>query len=284
MNYSAWRRSYNRQRVKLLRKNENDIASLLRSLRKAIYIPDEVDAKFERQVEGVLETYTGAYEQTLLANIERAASFEAEGVKLQGVPFVEAAITAGLAAHLLAHVPDAQVLAEQALGRNLPSGMTLSGRIWDLRYERDITAIIRNGIASNFNAETISRQLDGFVLPGRQVTTPTPYGRSLNFDSMRLARTEVMRAYRETAKEALGRSPWVTALIWRRTGQDECAECDVLEGNRYGPSDVIPMDPHPQCACILEQEAMSDTQWSRALDDYMTTGRDELGIAGWLAA
>jgi len=262
MNYSAWRRSYNRQRVKLLRKNENDIASLLRSLRKAIYIPDEVDAKFERQVEGVLETYTGAYEQTLLANIERAASFEAEGVKLQGVPFVEAAITAGLAAHLLAHVPDAQVLAEQALGRNLPSGMTLSGRIWDLRYE----------------------QLDGFVLPGRQVTTPTPYGRSLNFDSMRLARTEVMRAYRETAKEALGRSPWVTALIWRRTGQDECAECDVLEGNRYGPSDVIPMDPHPQCACILEQEAMSDTQWSRALDDYMTTGRDELGIAGWLAA
>jgi hypothetical protein len=154
--------------------------------------------------------------------------------------------------------------------------------VWDLHnYSKDIVQVIRNGIDNHLSASTISSQLDGFILPNRHVTTLTPYGRAVNYDTMRLARTEIMEAYREAAIENARNSPWIWGLRWELSNshKDLC-ECDDYDGQVFAPDDV-PMYPHPQCACALIPETMDYDDWGKTMDQYLE-GDDEAGISDWL--
>jgi hypothetical protein len=264
--------------------NEAKFGRLLRKLRGRIYIPKEMDPEFEHHLRNALDDYAEEYDRTMREEITAQAESSTSKARKVGEGFVVAAASAvGLTA-LAVHAGNpvdkvVSKIAEETLSRTLPSGFTLSERIWDLRYERDILSIVQN--ANNLSPEMLAKQLDGFILPGREVTTLTPYGRSLNFDSMRLARTEVTRAGREASKEVLNNTPWVTGLMW--DGSGGCEEiCLPLDGNVYTSESDLP-DTHAQCNCQVIEQVMTSEEWTSALDEYTTNGTDEIGIGSWLA-
>lgn len=264
----------------LLRENEKKFGDLLKGLRVSIYVPDQLDFAFQQYVHRNTKVFAEAFLAVYLAQVARSVSIREADLQFVGKFYVTKALEMGLPASL----PSIDGIGEAMLSKGLPSGWTLSQRIWDLgNYGSDIEQIIRNGLQNKLGAEAIARQLDGFLLPNRHVETLTPYGRSLNFDSMRLARTEVMAAFREADKVALAKSPWITGLTWRLSSahKDLCA-CDDLEGQTFASEIDVPDAPHPQCGCYLVPELMPAEDWVSALNKYFEDGTDNLGIADWL--
>jgi len=279
MSYSKWRQEYWSKKVRFLRKNDVLFTALLLAVSKKIYIPDELDTAFKSHVKKLLVKYSEVYDQLIRQQLTTATIIETNGFNLLNSSFVKQA-------GIKQTVFNVDKFVSVVMQHELPSGKTLSRRVWDLRtYSKDINQIIRNGIKANLSPATISKQLDGFLLPGKHLTTLTPYGRTLGFDSMRLARTEVMNEFRRTDAEMMRRSPWVTGLRWELSSahQGPC-ECDDLEGRIFTDADLVPISPHPQCMCALIPEVLTPAEWTDAMTAYETFGTDTLGIGEWLLA
>lgn len=265
-----------RERKRYMRENERRFGALLYSLRRMIYIPDEANADFKDYLFGVFTSYELVYRQLL----KQQVSYVVEAQLTTAIPYLSAAEQLGFRTAVINSSP----LVDSFLARTLPSGYTLSDRIWNLRsYSNDIHAIIENGLRNNLNTSTIARQLDGFVLPGRQLTAPTPYGRTVSFDSMRLARTEVLEAERNTMKEMARQCPWIVGLNWELSANhSQLCECDDYSvGGPYTEYDA-PDAPHPQCQCSLVPIEISPQEWQGSLEAY-EGGLDMLGIGEWVA-
>ncbi len=277
MNYSQWRSEYWKRKARWLLDNEARFGALLFNLRSAIYIPAVLGVEFSKALSSSMASYALSYEALIVSRVVSAVAFESAGLELLGAPYAQEALSRGLSGPL-------GVTLESPVEKTLPSGMRLSERIWDLQnYRKDIEETVRRGLVSHASPETIARQLDGFVRPDRMVTTRTPYGRALNFDSMRLARTETMNAFRNAQIEAMRRTPWIEGVRWELSSshKDLCA-CDDLDGKVFGPQDTVPDAPHPQCACCLVPVVMDIQEFARALDFYVNQRIDDIGINDWL--
>ena len=282
MTYAEWLREYRLKQIRLLKNNERIFGSHLRNLRGKISIPESIDLSFTSHLRASLNEYATDYGESLKDQVHKSAALKIAGAALLSVPFIvmlkKEHITTVLEKGPLGKIPGKIV--ESAFANVLPSGMTLSERIWDLRYEQDIITLLRGSINAGFSTEQIAKQLDGFILPDRNVITMTPYGRSLNFDSMRLARTEVMTAARSADFQMMRETPWVTGLRW--DGSGGCEEiCQPLDGEVYTSESELP-DTHPQCNCPVIPEVMSMDEWGDALSNY-AEGNNEYGIGDWLA-
>lgn len=299
MTYAQWLKSYLANRDKFLADNERRFGRLLTNLRAKLIVPTALSDSYRGHIDAATRSYVKEYHGLMEDQLTRAAEFETRGGLLQAHPYITGAIAAGLAYGLstreasrfaetatgnLAAIPS--TIAKEALAAQLPTeGITLSERIWNLDHAADINRIVENGILNNLNPESIARQLDGFVRPDRNVETLTPYGRALNFDSMRLARTEVIRAQGEAQKEVLRNTPWVTSLMWDAEGEKPCEECDAYNGSTYTLDDLPDFPPHPQCKCNLIPQSIPDEEWDSAMTDYLESGgaNDPLGIGDWMA-
>jgi len=281
MNYAEWRRQYPLRRIRFLKGNEKVFASHLKNLRGKIDVPEKIDLAFTGKLRNSLNEYSTGYGESLKEQIHKSAALKITGAAILSAPFIAAmrkehivkAVEKGFGG-----IPDKIV--KNAFIDKLPSGLSLSERIWDLRYEQDIVTILRGGMNAGLSVEQLSRQLDGFILPDRNVVTMTPYGRSLNFDSMRLARTEVMDAARSADFQMMRETPWVTGLTWEAWGDNPCAQCESMDGKVYHDETEVE-DTHPQCVCGLVPEVISMEDWIGGLDNFMA-GNDTLGIGDFL--
>jgi hypothetical protein len=259
-----------------MRDNEKKFAALLVSLRRMVHVPDEADSHYREYLLGIMTTYAIVYRQLL----RQQATYVIEGQLTRAIPYLSVAEQIGYRAGTVTAEP----FVEAMFARTLPSGYTLSDRIWGLKtYSRDIYSVVENGLRNNLSPSTIARQLDGFVLPGRQLTAPTPYGRTVSFDSMRLARTEVLDAEREAVREMAKQCPWIVGLTWELSANHsrECECDDYAIGGPYTEYDA-PEAPHPQCQCSLVPIEISPKEWQGSLEAY-EGGLDILGIGKWVA-
>jgi len=253
----------------------------LTRLRRRLYVPTDTDIDFPRHVNAALDDYVRDYGKTLWTSLKDSAAFEMVGASLLASKVTGASID--IATRFFSGL--ASSIADAMFAARLPSGYTLSQRIWDLHYSKDIITIVENGIANHVPAEVLSKQLDGFILPGRHVTTTTPYGRTLNFDSMRLARTEIGEGYRNATIQSAKRSPWVKGITWHLSLEhpDVPCDCENYDGQTYAV-DEVPMTPHPQCLCFLTEDVMSGHEWDEVMHNYQDTGIDPYGIHEWMEA
>ena len=282
MNYPEWQKNYRLKQIRLLKNNEKVFASHLKNLRGKIDIPEEIDLAFTRKLRNSLNEYATDYGESLKEQIGKSAALQVAGATVLSATFISMMRKEHIVTTIekgFSHIPNKVV--EKAFASKLPSGLKLSERVWDLRYEQDIITMLRGGMNAGLSVEQISKTLDNFILPDRNVTTMTPYGRSLNFDSMRLARTEVMDAARSADFQMMRETPWVTGLTWEAWGANPCEECLGLSGNVYEEESDAP-DTHPQCACSLIPQVISMDDWSKGIDDFMS-GNDTLGIGDFLA-
>jgi len=228
-----------------------------------------------------MDDYVRDYGDTLWTSLKKSSAFEVLGATLIAVGVT--GVEVDTASKFFSVIPER--VADEMFAAKLPSGHTLSQRIWNLNYSRDIITIVENGVANHVPAEVLSKQLDGFILPGRHVTTTTPYGRALNFDSMRLARTEIGHAYRHATFESAKRAPWVTGVTWHLSLEhpDLACECENMDGQVYAPEDE-PDDPHPQCLCYTTENVMRGSEWDEVFNEYQETGIDNYGIREWMEA
>lgn len=142
-------------------------------------------------------------------------------------------------------------------------GYRLSDRLWrgEQRAREKIDEILMRELRNNMGSLRLSRLLEQFLLPERAgIKTNKPYGVTASFDAMRLARTEITRAYNQAAYTSALLNPYVNSIdIVRSSNGDK--DCDICpqhatidgQGNRIRPpydQNTAHVGPyHPHCKC-----------------------------------
>lgn len=137
-----------------------------------------------------------------------------------------------------------------------------SDRIWDLttRSEQDLKRIVANGLGQSENPAVIARRIRKYVSPEK--IDPKKLGvepgpgvyRSPYKNAMRVARTEMNRAYMKSAVKFATDKPWVSTVNIDLSRVHTVAdECDTLAaGGPYTPQKAEELIPaHPHCGCSI---------------------------------
>ncbi len=137
-----------------------------------------------------------------------------------------------------------------------PRGYRLSARIWQngMRTRQKIDRIVQQGIMQGQGALLTARELEQAMMlqPGRDlIITRKPYGTKVNYDAMRLARTETTAAFGRATMAAARANPFVNGIRWNLSGSHpDIDPCDQRAGD-YTLRNVPLYPEHPQCLCFL---------------------------------
>lgn len=127
----------------------------------------------------------------------------------------------------------------------------------------DVDRLIQSAVARSVPARKLAKDVQK-ILSGNHPDL-SDYGmrktdlagmRTVEYDAMRIARTETNNAMREANRLALAQSPIVAAARWQLSGnhdkEDECddlAKADNGFGPGFWPLNDWPVAPHPHCGC-----------------------------------
>lgn len=143
----------------------------------------------------------------------------------------------------------------------------LSDRVWQtgLNARRDIGDYLAQGIAQGKSSTKMQSELRKLLLPHLNLDNSTaPYGTTVNFEAMRLARTEITRAHTDATALASSANPYVRGMDWKLSARhpkiDICDKHATIGMNGKRLKDPYPInssyprpvtDSHPQCLCTL---------------------------------
>jgi len=156
-----------------------------------------------------------------------------------------------------------------------PNGYRLSDRIWNAAgaTRRRIDLYLEESIAKGRGALDMSRELEQFLLPNRQLRrTSTPYGTDASYDAMRLARTEITRAAARADEMSALMNPFVQGVRNVLSPQHPCCDiCDEAAAAGPWPKDDIParyqIPLHPHCMCYLAYEMIPRDEQRAVLEE-----------------
>ena len=125
--------------------------------------------------------------------------------------------------------------------------------------ERVVADLLKYGIDQNISVNQLARSIQDYVKPAKvtrgnavnyktiQAGKKIPKG-SINYNAVRIARTEIMQTYDQAARDFYDDKPWLQGWDWflsnTHAGQDDC---DTLAAQ--SPHKKLPDRPHPQCTC-----------------------------------
>ena len=154
-----------------------------------------------------------------------------------------------------------------------PGGFTFAESVWDMTYQaqRSIRRAINVAVVTGRSASAVSRDIRGFLEEPRKLfrrvrdkrgrlqlsRTARAYHpgtgvyRSSFKNAMRVARSELNRAFREGQIRYALKKPWINEIVWRIGGPNPCETCDGWDGTAF-PVAEVPDTPHPHCMCWLE--------------------------------
>ena len=148
-------------------------------------------------------------------------------------------------------------------------GMNLSDKVWSQvpSIRRELECTISTAIDKGFSAVTLSKRLSKYLndFPSMQRDYAEKYGHAADchdceFNSIRLARTEINMAYRTAEQKRWQQMDFVTGYDIKLSGSHPRTDiCDEQQG-RY-PKDFVWTGWHPQCLCMALPVIMSE-------DDY----------------
>ncbi len=160
--------------------------------------------------------------------------------------------------------------------RNLLDGITVGQRIKTVETGslKTVQNIIYTGIKDGKSAKQLAADISGYVVKdvdGRWVS-PYQYYRSrfgykvnkvpkgipagsMQYNAVRIARTEINNTWREATLRATKDQPWVTGYTWNLSGSHPATDiCDDLANGSPYTRGNVPMTPHPHCMCYLTTE------------------------------
>jgi hypothetical protein len=152
-----------------------------------------------------------------------------------------------------------------------PNGRRLSDRIWRTAdWTRDeLNRAIASAIDESMGALRLSRLIEQFLIPGRAaVRTTRPYGTDASAYAMRLARTEIARAFNQAAYIAAYTNPYTRGVDWALSPSHPKVDiCDSyatigMSGTRLRepyPFESAQVPPaHPHCLCRTQAAIRDD--------------------------
>ncbi len=252
---------------------EKDVKKVIRDAVKAIAIgiasgvfsigsreKKLLDAAVGKIAAGIAEVLSGR----MSATITTAA-------KPVTVPLIEAANSAGLGKlnrSLEVGFQKRELKVFENLWQFERHGRTLSARIWDVSESavKEIKAILEAGVGQD--AVQVARALTAYVkedaktwaknYPNMQARMAGRVPGNVNYEALRLARTELTTAYRDSAVAACINNPMVRAIRWMLSGahpmQDICDDYAVRDYYGLGPGMYPPGDypdlAHPNDLCF----------------------------------
>lgn len=149
-----------------------------------------------------------------------------------------------------------------------PTGYTLSDRVWRMagNTRRKLDMFLEERIAQGDGALRMSKDLEAFLQPGRQLRrTTAPYGTDASYDAMRLARTEIARAAARANEVSAAMNPFVAGVEVVLSPQHPCCDiCDEAAESGPWPIDEIPdkfrIPMHPHCMCYYREALIDNPQ------------------------
>ncbi len=252
---------------------------------------------FQRKMSKIFSNFNIAYskelirEMSLLINRNVQASLTATiGVLNQNSyfenkagEFVKGAFNLGTIGLNFLAIPQ-RIIEEATTG--FLGGFTMSDRIFrnTRKARRSINRLVLQGIRNQLSARDISAQLRPFVLSplGQKQRVDLrllrganrKLGQTMKAQTLRLARTEISRAYFNSERQRAKVSPVVLAQKWNLSGSHGervgFDVCDVLAStDSYGlgggvyPSGNVPIMPHPNDLCFLTDVRRKPKDWHK---------------------
>jgi len=141
-------------------------------------------------------------------------------------------------------------------------GITLSRRIWDVTWssQKRIMTEIHLAVLRGDSSAVLAKKLKGFLGVSRKVTTglatqietaPGMY-KSAYKNALRLARTEINRAYAHGVYRYGKSKKWIDGYIWRVASGNPCEDCLDNNGVFYPKEEPPEIPLHPHCMCYPE--------------------------------
>ncbi|MCK5020487.1 MAG: hypothetical protein KAS32_25945 [Candidatus Peribacteraceae bacterium] len=151
--------------------------------------------------------------------------------------------------------------AMEAMMRFEFGGTTFSRRVWDATYtsEKAIRDRVNLAVLTGESAEKVSRDIRKYLgvsdtIRGKELANFHPGAgvyKSAYKNSLRVASTELNRAFNEGMVRYAMKKKFIKGFIWRTGSGNPCPDCLDVEGNYY-PKNEAPMLPlHPWCYCWL---------------------------------
>ena len=186
-------------------------------------------------------------------------------------------------------------MVESMVNRVYTDGYAFSERIWNISngFQNSIKRVISVGTAMGRDAIDIARDIEVYVSEGREALAKrygdlvkdepgwrTRIGRDVDYNALRLVRSEMYMAIQDSAVSAGRMTPSVTGYNWvRNTSEDWNCDCPDLEAGSPYQEDEIPDYPHPSCLCqivavLMERQDFVDdlVSWANGEDvDYLDT-------------
>lgn len=172
-----------------------------------------------------------------------------------------------------------------------PNGYRLSDRVWNVATDerRQLDQYLDRAIREGRGALTMSRELEAFLIPGRQLTTNKPYGTTASYGAMRLARTEITRAHGQAAQVSAAMNPFVSGMKWNLSGRHPRIDiCDQYARGGPNGDGVYPLGevpgypPHPMCLCVLTNAMVEnpDAMIEQLRADVQAAKQEFINLAG----
>jgi len=147
------------------------------------------------------------------------------------------------------------------LVRLRPQGLTLSQEIWNVTWEgqKQLLRRIGSAIVTGEKVTTLAKSIEG-ILGVKNVDKTTKSilhpGKGVYIDvsanALRLARTELSRAYVEGQHRYFATKDWIVGITHRVGGGNPCEECQSLDGTFYPKGEFSDIPVHPNCECYEE--------------------------------
>lgn len=176
------------------------------------------------------------------------------------------------------------VLNEIIAGDFYKDGKGLSARIWnnEIRANKSIDYIIKQGLAEKKDVYSISKDLEKFINPGVKIDWdfkkiyPGVGNKKIEYNSFRLAVTSISHAYQLSLQRSCKTNPFVKGIQWHTSNSHRgpCDLCSSREGKIY-KSDKLPLD-HPLGVCYFTpvvQKSLDDI--GNELHDWLHGNSDK---------
>ena len=159
--------------------------------------------------------------------------------------------------------------------------LTLSEKIWQsgLRTSNRIANEINQAVRNGDSAVELSKRLEQYLVnPHRRSNRG---GKNLNFDAMRLARSEITAAEGRATILSAHANPLVGGMDWALSPNhpkvDVCDDYATIDGNGSRLKEPYTLDaiptypPHPQCLCALIEAILNIIATIEVLAGMTTT-------------
>lgn len=183
-----------------------------------------------------------AFEATMTLSARLGSEAASELINASGVFSTSPTVSAG---------------AIREIAASLSNGSPLDALLKDVAGEAAdrASSILTDGVLRGRNPRVVARELDQVLR--------APYYRA-----ERIARTEMLRAYREANRQTYVESPVVTGWRWHAE-PDACGGCLAMHGELFDVEDEL--DGHPNCRCAMIPETVP---W----ESLGVEGLDEVGF------